>query len=142
MSPNRPACPAILPWPRTSSTGGIGIGTGTDIRAGIKGKVFCTKPSKTEIQDIQDIAPPLPYGIITRENQICVLYSGDWLKHWGRDILQTIRRHGSGLEWQCYLGSFIQCQMNKQRKPACAVCEFREECWEAAAIAGQRARRG
>ena len=136
MSPNRPACPALCSWPRTSSAGGIRIGT--EIGAGFKGKVFCIEPSRPEIQDI---APPLPYRIITRDNQICVLYSGDWSEHWGRDILDTIRRHGSSLEWQCYLGSFIQCKMNKQRKPACAVCEFREECWEAAGIAGQGVRR-
>ena len=113
---------------------------GTEIGAGLKGRVFCIEPARPEIRDTKDITPPLPHRIITRENQICVLYYGDWLKHWGRDILGAIRGHGSSLEWQCYLGSFTQCKMNKQRKPACAVCEFRDECREAAAIAGHRAR--
>lgn len=108
---------------------------GSDTGGGFKGKVFCIAPARPEIQGI---TPPLPHRIMARENQICVLYSGAWLRHWGRDILHTVREHGSSLVWQCYLGSFIHCKMNKQRKPACARCEFRDECREAAEIPASR----
>lgn len=105
----------------------------------MKGKVFSIKPSRPRIRDIRS---PVPYRVVTRENQICVLYSGAWREHWGRSILDSIRDHGCGLEWQCYLGSFVDCNMTKQRKPACAGCQFRDECREAAGMAGRRGRRG
>jgi hypothetical protein len=110
----------------------------TKIVAGIKGKVFSIEPTRPRIQKVP--SPP-PHKIIGRENQICVLYSGDWSEKWGRAVFDTIRSHGSSLEWQCYLGSFLDCKMTKQRKPACARCEFRDECEQVAKIVGTMARR-
>jgi hypothetical protein len=91
--------------------------------------VFAIKPAVPEIGEIPD---PEPQRIITRENQICVMYTGDWSEHWGKAILDYLRENECGLEWQCYLGSFIECKMTKQRKPACSRCQFREECRRAA----------
>jgi len=107
--------------------------------ARMKGKVFSIKPRRPRIRDM---ASPVPYRVITRDRQICVLYSGVWREHWGKAILDSIRRHGCGLEWQCYLGSFVDCSMTKQRKPACSSCEFRDECREVAGMAGRRGRGG
>lgn len=97
----------------------------------LRGKVFSIEP-KPEGPKIQDIENPRPEGITTRENQICITYYGDWSKHWGKAIRDTIRGQGCSLRWQCYLGSFLDCKMTKQRKPACFRCQFKEECREVA----------
>ena len=93
-----------------------------------RGKVFCIRPRAPAIEGLS----PAPSGIITRDNQICVLYTGNWVGGWGAAILGALREGGCSLEWQCYLGSYLDCKMTKQRKPACSRCEFRDECREVA----------
>jgi len=102
-----------------------------DTKPLLKGKIFAIKPASVtpEIKGIPD-----PPRVVVRENQICVMYKGEWSEDWGRAILNTIRELGCGLEWQCYLGSYIECKMTKQRKPACSRCEFREECRQAVRV--------
>ncbi len=102
----------------------MGSLTGADHR----GKVFCIQPNAPAIDGL---SPP-PAGIITKENQICVLYSGKWVGSWGGAIVDAVRRAGCSLEWQCYLGSYLDCNMAKQRKPACSRCRFKDECRAAA----------
>jgi hypothetical protein len=107
---------------------------GSLIVANHRGKVFCVQPRAPAIDGL---SPP-PAEIITRDNQICILYSGDWIGGWGGAIIELMRKAGCSLEWQCYLSSYADCNMAKQRKPACSRCRFREECRE---VARRRSRR-
>ena len=93
-----------------------------------RGKVFCIQPRAPEIKGLS----PAPEAIIVRENQVCILYSGNWVGAWGGAIVEALRKAGCSLEWQCYLGSYLDCNMAKQRKPACSRCRYREECREVA----------
>jgi len=98
------------------------------------GKIFCINPSAPKVKRL---TPP-PFKVVTQLNQLCILYSGAWKGHWGDAVLDAMREDGSSLEWQCYLGSYLDCKMTKQRKPACFRCEFKHECTE---VAKERERR-
>ena len=92
------------------------------------GKIFCINP---EAPEIKKLTPP-PFKVITKLNQLCIFYSGVWKGRWGGMVLDAMRENGCSLEWQCYLGSYLDCKMTKQRKPACFRCEFKYECNEVA----------
>ncbi len=94
-----------------------------------KGKVFSVKNCRPPAEQISGLTP---CTVVAKENQICVRYSGDWSGDWGKAIFDALRDNGCHLEWQCYLGSYVDCSMAKQRKPACSGCSFKDECLEVA----------